>query len=208
MRENENIRVRTIDVDSGEIKEYSSLFHCGKEYCVCGATVKYWITHGTIRDGQRFESIDYADINGSAQFKEDNKKRACIVEDINGNVISNFNSIKQVAKAYGVTQSSIRNRIFTGKSYGGLIFKLADKSKKIQIPKSCTKKVDYKRNTDLDREKYTILGYKTINHICITPCPYSQHPKPMVGSGRCISCSSFRGRSVETKEIACNRKYV
>jgi ADP-dependent phosphofructokinase/glucokinase len=121
-------------------------------------------------------------------------------------MVAEYDSILLMANAYGITGSTARYRVFTGKVYDGLIFKLKDKDAQIPIPKSFTKKkVDYKKNTELDREKYAILKYETKHHICITPCPYFESPKPMVGSGRCLNCSCFRGRNQETQEIACNK---
>lgn len=205
MRMNEKIRVRAINVEDGSIKEYPSMMMCGREFGICSALVKYWVETGNIRNGYKYELIDDTTRNG-VNASSNRKKRKCFVEDTDGNMVAEYDSILLMANAYGITSSTARYRVFTGKVYNGLVFKLKDKDAQIPIPKLFTKKkVDYKKNTELDIEKYAILKYETKHHICITPCPYFESPKPMIGSGRCLNCSCFRGRNQETQEIACNK---
>lgn len=62
---------------------------------------------------------------------------------------------------------------------------------------------------ELDSERYKIVKYEVRNlRECITPCPYRDYPKPMVGSGACLTCTSFKGRNKKTHEVACNRHYI
>lgn len=211
MSETDRIRVRTVDIESGEIKEYPSLMMCARDFNVWGSHVKYWIMHNTIRDGKRFEVIDCDDMNRAGRQNVATPKRACIVEDAEGNVVAEYSSIKSVAKDYGITQATMRYRIMTGKVYNGFVFKLANKNEKIQLSNPLTKsqrKSLKKTDTIVDRDKYRIIKYEMKYHICITPCPYMQYPKYMVGSGRCLSCSHFRGRDIETNEIACSKKFL
>lgn len=88
--------------------------------------------------------------------------------------------------------------------------KLPDKSiPKEKPPRPEPKKKVYKTDdVELDREQYRILAYEVKNiRVSITPCPFKGSPKPMVGSGNCVRCSSFRGRNKVTHEVACSRKY-
>ncbi len=206
MRGFKKTKVRTIDVENGEIKEYQSLSDCGKEFGVSSAAISYWVKRGVVKNGKRFEALEDIYINGSISEVYDNS-RPCIVEDENGNIVGEYNSIFDMAQAYGVTSTTMRYRIRMEKPFNGLYFKLADKTK-IQVSKSILSKGVYDDNVVLNREKCRILSYQTKNHVCITPCPFLQSPKPMIGSGKCMSCTSFRGRSVKTNEIACNRKNI
>lgn len=43
--------------------------------------------------------------------------------------------------------------------------------------------------------------------ICITPCPFVEHPKPLVGSASCQACTSFRGLDKVNHQVACARRY-
>lgn len=62
---------------------------------------------------------------------------------------------------------------------------------------------------ELDSERYRIINYEVRNlRECITPCPFRDYPKPMVGSGACILCTSFKGRNKKTHQVACNRHYI
>lgn len=207
MRTRDKIKIRTIDIETGEIKEYSSLTDCGKEFGGGSAVVSYLAKRGIVRHGKRFEFVEIPRLNYSI-VDVNTHKRPCIVEDINGNVVGEYDSIANMAESYGVTHTTIRYRIRMERPFDGLYFKLADNSK-IQVPESILKKDVYEDDdVVLDREKYKILSYQTKNHVCITPCPFLQSPKPMIGSGRCMYCTSFRGRNIKTNEIACNRKYI
>lgn len=41
--------------------------------------------------------------------------------------------------------------------------------------------------------------------VCITPCPFSMAPKPMVGSAKCQRCSFFNGMDRGLQVVSCSR---
>lgn len=126
-----------------------------------------------------------------------------------GHVIT-FNSLKEAAAFAGIPISTMSVRIRTnipdskGWLYTPVDCKILPEPKeKRRIPKKTVYKDD---DVELNREKYHIVPYEVINkRVCITPCPFMQHPKKLVGSGKCIKCGSFRGRNKKTHEVACNR---
>lgn len=76
-------------------------------------------------------------------------------------------------------------------------------------PKKEKKSVFEEDDTELNREKYLILKYEVRNlRECITPCPFKEAPKPMIGSAKCIKCGSFKGRNRTTHEVACKHPKI
>lgn len=64
-----------------------------------------------------------------------------------------------------------------------------------------------KRTKETTLNKQTLISYqKNTFGVCITPCPYYEAPKPMVGSAKCQSCGSFIGMYKSTLEVSCKRK--
>lgn len=44
--------------------------------------------------------------------------------------------------------------------------------------------------------------------VCITPCPYFEYPKPMIGSARCQGCTFFKDIDMKLQQVACKKKNV
>ena len=83
-------------------------------------------------------------------------------------------------------------------------FVKTEKMPKQTNPKKEKKSVFEDDNTELNRDKYLILKYEVRNlRECITPCPFKEAPKPMIGSAMCMKCGSFKGRNRKTHEVAC-----
>lgn len=128
--------------------------------------------------------------------------------DEDGEVIARYDSVKDVARAKDTSHSNILYWIRSGYMKDGSIYRFENPE-----DEHCA----YTYNTyhkqkdgipiELDRNQYTILPYEVkFGRICITPCPFKEHPKPMVGSGNCARCGQFRGRDIANHEIACSRK--
>ena len=65
-----------------------------------------------------------------------------------------------------------------------------------------------KRTKEATLNEQTLISYqKNTFVVCITPCPYYESPKPMVGSARCQSCASFIGMYKSTLEVSCKKRF-
>lgn len=134
------------------------------------------------------------------------------VIDLNGDVLDTFETLKDAAQFYGVKESTIIYRIKTQHIFNGEMVQY-----ETVLPHDCLEAKRYKRNRykknenirwcDVDKDNYKKVEYKIkMKHVCITPCPYSQSPKPMVGSARCEGCSRFKFRDSESKIVYCTGK--
>jgi hypothetical protein len=131
-----------------------------------------------------------------------------------------FDCIGDAARMAEISTTSMTGRIKSQYVKNGVSFRFAKEgedldgvpclSPKRERPEISVKKKDFKpkeASKKLDGEKYTILKYEVRNiRECITPCPFKEAPKPMVGSAKCMSCGSYRGRNRIAHEIACNHQ--
>ena len=80
-----------------------------------------------------------------------------------------------------------------------------DKQRKSKDTKGKPDKFEFSGDSELDSSKYSIVHYElSVGRICITPCPYKEMPKPMVGSARCLGCPSYHGRNRTKQQVACS----
>lgn len=150
-----------------------------------------------------------------------------------GKPVGWFESISDAARKLGYNKDSISRRVKRGLVISGVRIRFPQEGEeytslpnltppkvygqcerpkggsvgrpKTKKPEKGKKEVVYK---ELDRENYNIIPYEVRNAIqCITPCPFMEAPKFMVGSVQCQRCNSFRGRDTRTHEVACNRSY-
>lgn len=133
-------------------------------------------------------------------------KRVIVKDALSKKVVKVFDSVTKAAKFFGVTGSALHHRYKKGLVYDGYLIEYSDEAPIAEnfVEKTSKHTLD---ECELDRERYNIIKYEVkYGHICITPCPFLEAPKPMVGSGKCIRCSRNRGRNRITHEIACSRK--
>ena len=146
----------------------------------------------------------------------------------NGKVVDIFSSIQDASRSLGIHVSTIEWRIRQKKAIKGVKLRylteeeeetgikfLIDflnkgkEEKKREAEKPPEKKMkqvgpSLEDDVELDSGKYSIIHYETISgHICVTPCPHLEAPKPKVGSALCVGCPSFHGRNRTRQEVAC-----
>lgn len=137
----------------------------------------------------------------------------------NGEVLGVIDSMLCAAHYVGINYTGVRKMVATGKRRDGYFVRLYNHETDSSLPNitphkdppirkeyRCQGKPESIR--DSDRKKYTIIHYEVrCLHICVTPCPFKQSPKPLVGSVNCIRCGSFKGRDKRTQEVCCTRKF-
>lgn len=146
----------------------------------------------------------------------------------NGEVVDIFPSIQDASRSLGIHVSTIEWRIRQKRSVKGVLMRYLTEeeeeagtkflidflNKEKEEQKRVTENPAEKKNkptatsleddVELDSGKYSIIHYETIaGHICVTPCPHLEAPKPKVGSALCLRCSSFHGRNRTRQEVAC-----
>lgn len=62
-----------------------------------------------------------------------------------------------------------------------------------------------KQNHHFKNKKTHIQYQKNKIGVCITPCPFSMAPKPMVGSAKCQRCSYFNGIDRKLQVVSCSK---
>ena len=155
-----------------------------------------------------------------------------VVVEVNGAPLGRFDSVSDTAVFFNRVESTITYRIAKKEPFNGILYRYATESdlslrnltlpkrkhqkpgpktikpKVIIEPEPVEEKPDKDDDTELDREKYTIIPYRTKHErLCITPCPViTASERPFVGCAKCVLCSSFKGRNRKTKEIACKKK--
>lgn len=68
------------------------------------------------------------------------------------------------------------------------------------------KEIAERKKERFDKKLYRIRYEKNSFGVCITPCPYLEYPKPMVGSAGCQICPSFNGIDRKQQQIACKKR--
>lgn len=138
-----------------------------------------------------------------------NQKKPVIAKDAEGNLICRYESVSNAAKQLKVTHGTVLYWIREYKPNGGLYYEYENQVDAVEYkPYHAYKKVEITEDKPLDRDLHTIIKYDTrYKRISVTPCPFKKAPKPMVGSGLCQSCGSFRGRNRQMHEVACSFNY-
>lgn len=154
------------------------------------------------------------------------KEKTVIIHEKGGKVVNIYPSIREVSRVTGMHVSTIKWRVERGEQVKGEVFRTLTHEEELQLRamtieflnrgqkeksgtiqgSEITKGIEMTNVDDqeLDGVKYSIVDYETIaKRVCITPCPYLESPKPMVGSVLCLSCESFRGRNRSTQQVAC-----
>ena len=142
--------------------------------------------------------------------KISNNCKKVLASKENGKPIRIYRSIEAVVKHHNTYRQKVLNHLESGKPFEGMILTYIDAwlPKVPRIPKEKKrkpeKKADKKDREWTESNKPMVLPYEVKNsRICITPCPYQDAPKPMIGSGRCVNCSSNYGRNIKTHEVLC-----
>ena len=135
---------------------------------------------------------------------------------ITGELIE-FPQLKYAAEFARVTPAAMSYRIKAGCSDNkGWVYRervLTEEEMTIYQLAYLKKKQMQQDGTYVKRTKETTLNEQTLIRyqkdtfgVCITPCPYSEAPKPMVGSAKCQLCGSFIGISKSTLEVSCKKR--
>lgn len=127
-------------------------------------------------------------------------------------MIAVFASMKEAEMLTKMSSATIDYRLSKAGEVRGLTFRYCipdeiEAFDKIASPKKGKEKEIAYDTFDMEtaRKKYTIVDYQlATGHICITPCPFRDAPKPKVGSAACMDCSSFQGRNRLTQQVACS----
>lgn len=138
------------------------------------------------------------------------KRKPIIVRNVDGSVHKRYASVKETAKDYNTGHFNVLYWIKSKMVKDGRTFEFENPSD-YKEGGYCYKRTRYQSTTTKDSElnpKYTILSYETkCPKVHITPCPFHESPKPMIGSAKCQMCGSFRGINRVNKQVACNRAY-
>ena len=140
-----------------------------------------------------------------------NMTKKVVAKNDNGEIVEVFDTVNDAASYFGMKNPTLLYHKRRGHKINGLTVDYLDehntriKKTKTIIPENYRFE---EKEVELDREKYLIIKYEVkYGRVCITPCPFMDAPKHMVGSGKCITCSRNRGRKKSTHEIACAKKH-
>lgn len=124
-----------------------------------------------------------------------------------------FKRVKDAADFAGVKSTTmsyrIRSRSVDKNGYYYISEELTPEQIEIKDRRMTWESAKKYKSDDVELDsKYHLISYEVRNlRVSITPCPFKEHPKPMVGSGACLKCTSFRGRNREKHQVACKRCY-
>ena len=132
------------------------------------------------------------------------KGKPVVAKNLEGEIVNRYESLLDVSRKLNVLHPNVLYWIRTGYIKNGLKYEFENKEDNTPFTPYCYYHTKPIEDAELDRSKYNVIKYEVINkRVSITPCPYKRHPKPMVGSGLCQRCSSYRGRNRKTHEVAC-----
>lgn len=137
------------------------------------------------------------------------KGKKVLVYDLNGKLVAEFGSVLAAARHYNTHHANILYWIRVSSTKQNLKFVFEDSRDYNHNTKyNMYRDVRRKKDVELDRDKFPILSYEVkFKRVSITPCPYAEYPKPMIGSWKCQRCRSFKGINRNTHEVACNRQF-
>ena len=137
----------------------------------------------------------------SKEEREDmrGKKQAIAIEH-EGKVMGVFPSMKNAARFmdYG-HYKSIMTRIGKGVGKDGYSVRLATEEETARLQQEVKKEKKHREDNGGELVPYE-LGK---GRICITPCPYRDAPKPLVGSALCEACPSFQWKYRDRLQVRC-----
>ena len=137
------------------------------------------------------------------------KGKPVIARNLDGEIVNRYESIHDVSRKLKVLHPNVLYWVRTGYIKDGLKYEFENKEDNAPFTSYKYYHTKPKDNVELNRDKWHIIKYEVINkRVSITPCPYRRYPKPMVGSGLCQGCSSFRGRNKISHEVACGKKLI
>lgn len=124
--------------------------------------------------------------------------------DTDGNLIATHESIRQIANSHRTSTIEVEAWITEKRVINGSVFhcdELEAERPKRKLAVAPKKRTNEKR---IEEGDYTAVPYEQkYGVVCITPCPYYEAPKPMVGSSRCHECSSYISQNRETRHVYC-----
>lgn len=186
---------------------FKCLCDCGNECykkmsALVGGTAK---TCGKCDIAKRLRSRRASELN-SKRNREENKK-TIVATSSNGKF--KFKSYNHAAGYFNVSENTIKNRISKSEHIGGyrLTLEQPENCNDIPLAKEIslkTRAIKADKDTEIDLDVYIPIKYEVrYGRISITKCPYKYDDKPFVGSARCASCGSFRGRNRQQHLVAC-----
>lgn len=117
--------------------------------------------------------------------------RSIVVKNSEGEIIERYKSVCEASRAFDVTYPTIAFWIKKQKVING---------NTIHYEKE---RIEPKTVTETYVKEIHTLEYKTINgKVCISPCPFLQAPKPMIGSGACKMCIHYI-RTLPEQKVEC-----
>lgn len=65
--------------------------------------------------------------------------------------------------------------------------------------------ISKRRKEKFDNKRFHISYAKNSFGVCITPCPFIDSPKPMIGSHKCQKCPHFEMIDRHAQQVACKK---
>lgn len=132
-----------------------------------------------------------------------------VVHDLDGNFLERYYSVSDAAKHYSTTHPNMLYWIRQSLVKGDRVFSFENPDDEFHHTNyNQYHRIKHVEDAELDREHYAIMRYEVkFQRVSITPCPFHEYPKPMIGSGACQACSFFKGRDRKTREVACSKQF-
>lgn len=130
-----------------------------------------------------------------------------------------FPLLKLAAVHAGIKRTSMSYRVKTGHvdnngwTYTERVLTKKEMTKRQLLYLKQKEATKQKEISERKRERFAkrphhISYEKNSFGVCITPCPYFEHPKPMIGSARCQGCAFFEDIDRKQQQVACKKKNV
>lgn len=123
------------------------------------------------------------------------KGKPVVVHDLEGNILERFETVHAVARHYNVLHPNVLYWIRNNRVRDGKVFSFENESDYEHHTRyNLYHPIKHFEDAELDRDSYKIVPYEVkFMRVSITPCPYKDFPKPMVGSMGCQACRYFKG---------------
>lgn len=137
------------------------------------------------------------------------KKKPVIVRDLQGNILNRFESVQKAADFFGASHPNVLYWIRMERVKDEKVFAFENPEDTAHHTNygMYHRKIKHVEDVELDKENYMIVPYEVkFMRVSITPCPYREYPKPMVGSAACQACPLFKWIDRKAHEVSCNTK--
>ena len=157
--------VEVINLIDNSVTSYYSISEASRQLCLGKNLINAYLKNNDIVDGDKYFRYKGSEVLCSNKhYAKKYNTKAIIVKDINGNIIDEYQSIKEVSLKLNKNEDTITRYLKVGKL--GLYYKDEPKKKKITLQYNMLDEFVAQYNSNAEAEKITGVISKNIIKVC------------------------------------------